>query len=116
MALLPQVAHPLDVASVLLPVNVGQDVQRLEDPAEVGQGVAELGWIGLPPRCRMRITSDAATSPACTDAAMRRMSDQWRLIFSMSIRFRDAVSSGPESAARTVRHSRWSGRPASSGR
>ena len=36
MALLLQVAHPLDVASGLLPVNVGQDVQRLEDPAEMG--------------------------------------------------------------------------------
>jgi hypothetical protein len=45
MALLLQIAHPLDATPVRLRVGVGQHVQGLEYPAEVRQSEAELGGV-----------------------------------------------------------------------
>jgi hypothetical protein len=43
VALFLQVTHPFDVPPVRFGIHIGQNVQGLEDPAEMGQGDAELG-------------------------------------------------------------------------
>jgi len=45
VAALLEVAHGLDLAAVGFVVDVGEDVQRLEDPPVVGQGFPELGRV-----------------------------------------------------------------------
>jgi hypothetical protein len=45
VALFLQVAHPLDAPPVRFPVHVGQHMQSLKDPAEVGQSVTKLGGV-----------------------------------------------------------------------
>ncbi len=45
VASLVEVAHALDLAAVLLFVDVEQHVQGLVHPPEVGEGVAELGQV-----------------------------------------------------------------------
>ncbi len=55
-------------------VGQPQDMQGLEDPAVVGDGLAEMG--GIASREIMRVTSCAETSPRFIDTATRHMSSQ----------------------------------------